>query len=507
MTTPRALSLDALRGFAILGMVLSGSVTFTGELPAWMYHAQVPPPAYRFVPTIPGITWVDLVFPFFLFSMGAAIPLAFANKYMPESWRESLPVALALLKRGLLLAFFAIFTAHIKVFAYSGASPSWFPPVVGLAGYGLLFLMFTRFPISVVGSKQTANILQATGIALSVLLMISLTYPVHPTLGTSWNPFRSDIILLLLSNVAVVGSVIWLFTRTNASLRLGLLAFYLALRLAETQSNFIGSWQHWVWYATPAAWLFKVYYLQYLFIVLPGTIAGELIVRAFQGRSKDAGFDESPPPPLTRGVKAQDSLRVGDFGGMTALKAFLCFAFIPINLVGLFTRSLMLNLALNLTFIALCYALIFRKQVVNKLQQLHRRLFNNGVFWLLLGLAFEAFEGGIKKDKSTLSYYFLTSGLAFLFLITLSVVVDELKQQRWLQAIIDCGQNPMIAYVTGGMLLIPLLTLTGLQPWYETAFAGAWLGVWLGALRGVLFTALVVVITQFCTKRGVVWRT
>jgi hypothetical protein len=345
-------------------------------------------------------------------------------------------------------------------------------------------------------------------------------------------------------------------------LRLGLLAFYLALRLAETQSNFIGSWQHWVWYATPAAWLFKVYYLQYLFIVLPGTIAGELIVRAFQGRSKkDAGFDESPPPPLTRAGLLRSSVfpsspafsharrgekeprqrvktkkinlfwnplplgegRVrekltalpltrgvkvrSDFGGMTALKAFLCFAFIPINLVGLFTRSLMLNLALNLAFIGLCSVLFFRNQAVNELQQLHRRLFNNGVFWLLLGLAFEAFEGGIKKDKSTLSYYFLTSGLAFLFLITLSVVVDELRQQRWLQAIIDCGQNPMIAYVTGGMLLIPLLTLTGLQPWYETAFAGAWLGVWLGALRGVLFTALVVVITQFCTKWGVVWRT
>ena len=36
----RASSLDALRGYAILTMVLSGSVAW-GVLPGWMYHAQV----------------------------------------------------------------------------------------------------------------------------------------------------------------------------------------------------------------------------------------------------------------------------------------------------------------------------------------------------------------------------------------------------------------------------------------------------------------------------------
>ena len=61
----RALSLDALRGFAILTMVLSGTVPYKG-LPAWMYHAQLPPPDRVFNPNLPGLTWVDLVFPFLL---------------------------------------------------------------------------------------------------------------------------------------------------------------------------------------------------------------------------------------------------------------------------------------------------------------------------------------------------------------------------------------------------------------------------------------------------------
>ena len=66
-------SLDTLRGFAILTMVLSGSIAFGDVLPAWMYHAQVPPPDHKFVPTLAGITWVDLVFPFFLFALGNAM--------------------------------------------------------------------------------------------------------------------------------------------------------------------------------------------------------------------------------------------------------------------------------------------------------------------------------------------------------------------------------------------------------------------------------------------------
>lgn len=39
----RAFSLDALRGYAIITMVLSGTIA-SGVLPGWMYHAQVGPP-------------------------------------------------------------------------------------------------------------------------------------------------------------------------------------------------------------------------------------------------------------------------------------------------------------------------------------------------------------------------------------------------------------------------------------------------------------------------------
>ncbi len=38
----RAISLDVFRGYAIVTMILSGTIA-SGVLPGWMYHAQVGP--------------------------------------------------------------------------------------------------------------------------------------------------------------------------------------------------------------------------------------------------------------------------------------------------------------------------------------------------------------------------------------------------------------------------------------------------------------------------------
>ena len=86
----RAYTVDLLRGLAIVGMVLSGQILWHAELPAWLFHAQVPPPSFRFDPSVPGITWVDLVFPFFLFSMGAAFPLALRRRPASQGGEDEL---------------------------------------------------------------------------------------------------------------------------------------------------------------------------------------------------------------------------------------------------------------------------------------------------------------------------------------------------------------------------------------------------------------------------------
>jgi predicted acyltransferase len=130
-------SLDALRGIAILGMVLSGSIAFGGVLPAWMYHAQVPPPLHQFDPSLPGITWVDLVFPFFLFSMGAAFPLSLRGA-IDQNKNTRYFVRLAAI-RFFLLAFFALFTQHMKAWVMAPDPGTTFL-TIGLCAFGWNFL-------------------------------------------------------------------------------------------------------------------------------------------------------------------------------------------------------------------------------------------------------------------------------------------------------------------------------------------------------------------------------
>jgi predicted acyltransferase len=122
---------------------------------------------------------------------------------------------------------------------------------------------------------------------------------------------------------------------------------------------------------------------------------------------------------------------------------------------------------------------------------------------LLLGLFFEAYEGGIRKDHSTFSYYFVTSGLAFMALLAFSVICDYFRCRKSTAFLTMAGQNPMIAYVASSLAILPLLHITHLLPWID-AFGN---NPWLGFLRGVVITALVALLTMFFTKIKWFWRT
>src|SRR5438270_12310689 len=86
----RATAVDALRGLAILGMVLV-AVEPLHVLPAWMYHAQEPPPDHQMDLTRAGLTWPDLVFPLFIFTLGVAIPLAWTRRLERGSGYGEIP--------------------------------------------------------------------------------------------------------------------------------------------------------------------------------------------------------------------------------------------------------------------------------------------------------------------------------------------------------------------------------------------------------------------------------
>ena len=136
-------------------------------------------------------------------------------------------------------------------------------------------------------------------------------------------------------------------------------------------------------------------------------------------------------------------------------------------------------------------------------EQLWKNLFTAGSYLVLLGLFFEAYQDGIKKDPSTYSYYFLTSGLAFMAMIVFLVICDYYKCRRSTSFLVMSGQNPMIAYVATGLLTMPLLSLTGIYSVFDYFQHNAWLGF----LQGVILTAIAVLVTMFFTKIKWFWRT
>jgi predicted acyltransferase len=479
---PRALALDALRGFAILTMVLSGIVPHGGKLPAWMYHAQTPPPDHKFNAAVPGITWVDLVFPFFLFALGAAIPFALKRRMergMP--WWEAL---LFIAKRGWLLLVFALFEHQTTPWGLGFDSPIkwWF----GLLSFAVMFAAFVRVPDT---WPRLANWgIPAVGWAAGITMMFMVKFED----GSGFSLAKSNIILLILAWAAVGGSVAWLFTRGSLFARLGVLGLLMAYRLSVGVPGYVGSVNGWInGLVSPLGGLGM---LNYLFIVIPGTIAGEMVLDW---------------------LKAKDAAKPGAWGarrmwGIVALMG----AFIVVALVGLVPRGVpdaaaglwarWTPWAAPLMF-AMCAAgwPLFRKPG-NAPERLLHALYKWGVYWLVLGLLFEPYEGGIKKDSATMSYYFVTSGLAIMMLIGFTILIDIWGRRRWLNGLLVAnGQNPMIAYVAGAHLITPVMMLTGLSKALDPLIAGAG----AGTAYAFAITFVIALVVAWFTRMKVFWRT
>jgi hypothetical protein len=137
-------------------------------------------------------------------------------------------------------------------------------------------------------------------------------------------------------------------------------------------------------------------------------------------------------------------------------------------------------------------------------EKLISKMFQWAFFWLTLGFLFEPFENGIKKDPSTISYYFITTALAICTLIALIIIIDIMKKQKIMSILIDNGQNPMIAYAGASNLLNPILALIGLRPLLNTFYAQ---NPWPGFAVSLTLTILLALIVQQFTRKKIFLRT
>lgn len=452
-------SLDALRGIAILLMVLSGSIAFGGVLPPWMYHAQVPPPLHTFNPDLPGITWVDLVFPFFLFSMGVAIPLALQKwegkpNATPQVWWIAA-------RRYITLTWFALFIYHMRAWVIS-ENPKAMHHLLSIAGFVILFFALYH-PITSNKSKLFAA-LRIGAYAISAVLLFFLPF----NKGEGFLLGKSDIIIIVLANMAFFGTLIWWHTRHKPWLRAAILPFIMAIFLSGKTA---GSWQEIFLNTSLFPWMYKFYYLKYLFIIIPGTFAGEY---------------------MQQYTNENLSAKTHRITGM------LLFLAIVVNIYLLYSRMLIINVWITISIIIAVSVLL-----KNSRNTLCFHLFSLGSYLLLLGLFFEAFEGGIKKDSSTYSYYFVTAGLASYMLVFFYSWQQTSIGTAFNSYLATNGKNPMVAYVAGSLLLTPLLKLTGTQSWLDMLNINAYTGF----LKGVIYTGIISLITFGFTRQKWFWKT
>ena len=151
MPAHRLLSLDAFRGFVIAGMLLVNNMIYNDATPRQLMHA----------PWGGGITFTDLVLPWFVFSMGVAVPLGTATT--PDGRTTGSLSPLRVLRRVLVLVGLGVALTTIEAWqpavgmgvlqllglsyavgAALGRTPVWARLAVAgalLAGYGDLLVM------------------------------------------------------------------------------------------------------------------------------------------------------------------------------------------------------------------------------------------------------------------------------------------------------------------------------------------------------------------------------
>lgn len=464
----RAVALDALRGLAILAMVLSGLVP--ALLPAWMYHGQDPPPTHITNTSLPGITWVDLVFPFFLFSMGAAIPLALGKRLEKGRWWSVIP---GILWRGALLAAFAYFRDHVDPFVYS-PSPARFDWQLALLGFACVFPIWLRLPPR--WPLPIQWLVRVIGWGLALLLLVHYRYPDHQNLAFNGHGMvqwlqRVDIIILVLANVSVAGSLIWLCTRNAWFARLAPVGLMVALKISSTEPG----WARVVWNASSMPWLYRMEFMKYLVIILPGTIVGDMLVAWLKTRDREHVKEQWP------------------VARMVAL-TILLFSFAPECVYGLHERFVVESTLIVAAMLLAGALLTMRPQ--SELDRMLARLFQWGAYWLILGLVFEPYEGGIKKSFATMSYFFVTLGLAILTLAAFTILTERLKGTSAVALLTANGQNPLLAYVGISNFIVPIAVLSGLN-----ARLDQWMPTqWLGALHAAIITLLLALAVAAATR-------
>lgn len=467
----RVTAIDCLRGLSMFFMIFGAAIWWYSGLPGWMFHCQVPPPDYAFNPEIRGITYMDMVFPFFLFSMGAAFPFAL-RKRLERGENYGIIIG-GLLRRWVTLIMFSLLLGN------TGLMQGWDGSIIikgafALTAWGGFFLSLWRTPrrwVSRIGY---------------LILMGALIFEKHYC-HLPLDLHSNDVIIMILAWVALAGGLIWLITKDNLKLRGLILLIVIAVRAVCAYTSALD------FLAVPESvgWLFNWGFLQYLIIAIPASIAGDLIIRWNNSAAGSIRYAETD----TRHGKMKASLL-----------AATAFAAVGIQPWLLYTRDVIADICITAAFMAIYAAIVakgsskWKKSGWKSAVSPAIAIAAGGFVLTLTGLGFDFIDKGIAKDYCNLSYLFTTCGTAALT----TAVFLHLESAGWKSLFLaDCGQNPMIAYTVCWYVISPLLYGIGLLGLLDSLCPNS--PFW-AIVRGLVVTGTMCAVTAFFTRKKIFWR-
>jgi predicted acyltransferase len=200
----RLVSLDVFRGMTIAGMVLVNNPGTWSAIYPPLEHAEWH-----------GITPTDYIFPFFLFIVGVAIPIALGKRIVEGITRE---VYRKIFSRAALIFFIGLFMAAFPLFDFSKQDiPQVFKVVVMFAEIVIIYLALTGKTVEPV-----------IGLAALAAFLFGLYFAGYPLVFTNLGTLRIPGVLQRIAVCYLVTSLIFLHTNWKQLAIIGviLLLFY-----------------------------------------------------------------------------------------------------------------------------------------------------------------------------------------------------------------------------------------------------------------------------------------
>lgn len=221
----RIASIDIFRGLNILLMIFVNNLGEVTGLPWWTYHRG----------DVNGMTYVDMVFPGFLFLMGMSIPLSLGARL--DRGQSKWEITAHVMVRSLSLIVLGLFIAnapHVDA-RYTHLSQSWWT-TLGLVGIAFAWI---RFP-GEGGRKMLYRVIRYSG-----LVLIAVLFVMFRRLTPEGTPARLD-----LSYWEILGLLGWAYLLVSGlyllfAKRFAILVAVFGVLVALNTFSILG-WLNWI---------------------------------------------------------------------------------------------------------------------------------------------------------------------------------------------------------------------------------------------------------------------